>query len=214
MKWRRIPKEQATQPSSGDYSDWKQIIADEGFHQCVYCAIHDANFGGVRNFHVEHYRPKSITRFAILKNDINNLYYSCPICNTFKSNDWPSDDIANLSTHCYPDPSQVDYCDIFELIEINGIITGKYAASKYMVEKMYLNRPQLIMERRINYLRMQEKSIRNHINELIKDINIIPDKDSVILIYNRIIHIQGRFLDLLNALHEISPYRVSDTERK
>ena len=213
MKWKRIPKEHTIQPSSGVYSDWKQIIADEGFHQCVYCAIHDANFGGIRNFHVEHYRPKSIPRFAKLKNDIKNLYYACPICNTFKSNDWPSDMVDDYSSHCYPDPSQVDYCEIFEVSDSDGIIEGKYLASKYIVERVYLNRPQLIMERRIHFLRMQERAIHQSMQELLQTLDSILDKEAILTIYKRVVQIQDRFLELLNALHEISPYRISDTER-
>ena len=62
------PKEKTQQPTKGKYSDWKEILAEEGFNQCVYCAIPDACFGGIRNFHVEHYRPKS--KFKKLENNI------------------------------------------------------------------------------------------------------------------------------------------------
>ena len=59
MEWFKIFKENSVQPKTGKYSDWKEIIADECKHQCVYCALSESRFGGIRNFHVEHYRPKS-----------------------------------------------------------------------------------------------------------------------------------------------------------
>ncbi len=108
MKWKRVPKENCKQPTTGTYSDWKEILAEEGFHQCVYCAIPEPRFGGIRNFHVEHYRPKSLKRFQKLTNDIRNLYFACAICNTFKGDDWPAEPDAQFHSHCFPDPSKTD----------------------------------------------------------------------------------------------------------
>ncbi len=148
MKWKRIPKEKTQQPIKGKYSDWKPILAEEGFHQCVYCAISEAQFGGSRNFHVEHYKPKARPEYKHLINDIRNLFYACAICNTFKGADWPSDPDAEFSKPAYPDPSSICYEELF-LREDCGVINGKYTAAKYMIEKLYLNRPQLILERRL-----------------------------------------------------------------
>lgn len=212
MRWKRIPKEHAVQPSSGQYSDWKQRIADEGFHQCVYCAIHEASFGGIRNFHIEHYRPKS--KFPDLINDIKNLYYACPICNTFKSNDWPSDTTEDFSRHCYSDPSLVDYSDIFDTDRTSGMISGRHPASKYMVERVYLNRPQLIMERRVSYLLKQGHVIRVAIQKLLEQLEDIADTDTISMLRKRVMEIQGRLYDLVHQLHNISPYRIEDIERR
>lgn len=151
MKWKRIPKENAQQPTSGKYSDWKQQLAEEGFHQCVYCALHDATFD-VRNFHVEHYKPKSNRRFRHLENDIKNLFYACPVCNVFKSDSWPCAPKKDHSKEAFPDPSKCDYCDLFEVNESTGEVKGKFVASKFLVIKLHLNRPQLITERRIFYM--------------------------------------------------------------
>lgn len=74
MNWKRIPKENSSQPSTGTYKDWKELLSVEGFHQCVYCSISEAEFGGIRNFHVEHYKPKSLPAFASLVNTYTNLF--------------------------------------------------------------------------------------------------------------------------------------------
>ena len=60
MNWKRVPKEKSNQPAKGTYSDWKVDLSKEGFHQCVYCTITEHSFGGIRNFHVEHFKPKSV----------------------------------------------------------------------------------------------------------------------------------------------------------
>jgi hypothetical protein len=68
MKWKLVPKRGSSQPTTGTYIDWKSLLANEGFHQCVYCALPDAALGGERNFHVEHYKPKSKAKFRHLEN--------------------------------------------------------------------------------------------------------------------------------------------------
>lgn len=141
-----MKKEKSVQPSSGNYRDWKELIASECWNQCVYCAIHERDFGGIRNFHIEHYRPKSL--FPKLIDDIKNLFYACAICNVFKGSDWPDEPSSKFNNPSYPDPSKIDYSDIFKLDADKGEIFGKYTASIYMTEKLYLNRPQLILLRR------------------------------------------------------------------
>ena len=106
MKWIRICNAERSQPSSGSYREWKPQIARDCSHQCVYCAIIEARFGGIRNFHVEHYRPKSRAEFASLENVITNLYYACAICNGFKGADWPATPKSDHSVPAYPDPAE------------------------------------------------------------------------------------------------------------
>jgi hypothetical protein len=150
MKWRRIPKETSTQPKSGKYSDWKHLLAAEGQHQCVYCALHDATFGE-RNFHVEHYKPKSKRRFKHLENVFSNLFYACPVCNIFKSDSWPGEPKNDHSREAYPNPATCDYSDLFEVSPRTGQTNGKFVASRFLIARLHLNREQLVTERRIFY---------------------------------------------------------------
>ena len=146
MNWKRINKEKSKQPDSGVYSDWKEQIAEECFNQCVYCSIHETQFGGIDHYHIEHFRPKSIEKFKHLENDISNLFYSCPICNRFKSNDWPNEP-GDLNTICYPSPAEYDYSELFEISKSTYKVSGKYTSTKYMTERLFFNRAQLIYER-------------------------------------------------------------------
>ena len=145
MNWKLVVKDTKNQPATGSYSDWKEQIAEECFYQCVYCSIHESQFGGINNYHIDHFRPKSFPEFKSLENDICNLFYSCPICNRFKSDDWPAEPDINIIS--YPDPSKINYSDLFVMTD-NYEIFGKYTSSKYLVIRLFLNRAQLIMERR------------------------------------------------------------------
>lgn len=206
MRYRRIPKENATQPQTGSYSDWKPLLAEEGSHQCVYCAISDTSMGGIRNFHVEHYRPKS--RFPDLENIFINLFYACPICNTFKGNDWPAE--PNLEVRCYPDPSTNNYDSLFTIKSPSGEIEGNATASRYMVEKIYLNRGQLILERRLHMLLGRGSALRSEIKQLLEQLSKENKPDFLYRAYS----ILDKILDLMNQLQTIPPYQPQDTERQ
>jgi hypothetical protein len=209
VNWKRIPKEESVQPETGTYKDWKEIIADECNNSCIYCSIHENDFGGIRNFHIEHYRPKSL--FKKLENDIKNLYYACSICNCFKGNDWPNEPSEDFSKIHYPDPSSVDYSDLFDRNQ-NGCLNGVFIASKYLLEKLYLNRPQLLLNRR---------------KQMIKDtLIILIEKNKVLLskiynidnndLYDDVLYSQQIITDLFllrEKLAENRPYEESDLKK-
>lgn len=143
MKWRIVEKDLTQIPKTGSYSNWKPQLADEAKYQCVYCCIHESNFGGIRNFHVEHYKPQS--KFPTLKDAYSNLFYACGVCNIFKSDDWPgelaSDDFSQAG---YPDPSRVDYGQLLKVDRFSGIVSSGSSTGKYLIERLHLNRPHLI----------------------------------------------------------------------
>jgi hypothetical protein len=203
MKWRLIDKSATAQPEKGTYSSWKPILADEGFHQCVYCAISEHSFGGIRNFHVEHYKPKK--RFPELKNAIANLFYACAVCNTFKNDDWPVEPPSDFGLSSYPDPSVIDYSKLFELDASTGTVQGVFVASKYIVERLYLNRPQLIIERRTHTLFDRLVQCRTSIDRLLP----VAQAGDIILL--------AALLSQLVKLHELYrftiPYAADDVTR-
>lgn len=165
MNWKLIVKDKANQPVTGTYTDWKEQIAEECFFQCIYCSINEAQFGGIDHYHIEHYKPKSIKRFKVLENDICNLFYSCPICNRFKSNDWPND-ADDLDIICYPDPSAYNYSELFDISSDDYKVNGKYVSTRYMTERLYLNRPQLLYERRETVLQQRAENVTKAIEAL------------------------------------------------
>lgn len=152
MRWRRIDKASRKQPDAGGYSDWKPDIAECCSYRCVYCGIHESRYGGIDNFHVDHFRPKSIPRFAELRDVITNLYLACAICNRFKSNDWPNDPMPDNSIAAYPDPSDFDYTELFAICTKTFRISGTHVATRYVIERIGLNRTQLLIDRRTDAL--------------------------------------------------------------
>lgn len=169
MNW-KMPRRPRTPPKTGRYSEWKQEIAADCHNQCIYCCIPDSRYGGIDNFHVEHYRPKSL--FGDLENSIGNLYLACAICNRFKSDDWPNEPLPDHSAASYPDPHTCDYSTLFSVESGSFSIAGLYVASRYLVERLYLNRPQLLRERRhaqlLNELTLLKEWFNLHI-KLLKD---------------------------------------------
>lgn len=152
MKWFIIPKDTYPKPATGKYyHDWKEHLSKEGQEQCVYCAIQLSIFGGLRNFHVEHYRPKSIERFKHLEHDYANLFFACSICNGFKGADWRAEPDEKFENSSYPDPSKIDYSQFLKM-DSDFKLYSDHFTGKYVIEKLYLNRPQLILERKSYYL--------------------------------------------------------------
>ncbi|QMU27695.1 HNH endonuclease [Adhaeribacter radiodurans] len=210
LKWKKVHKAPSKQPLTGTYSEWKEQIASECFHQCVYCSIHEAQFGGINNYHIEHYKPQS--KFRHLENDICNLFLACPICNKFKSDDWPCDS-DDLNKVCYPDPSKTNYNSIFEA-NSDFRLVGKFTASRYLITRLFLNRPQLIFERRESVLRYKCSKLIENISSLIQILSDDSDNLSFILdVLRKIDLVKTNILKLDNQRRTIRPYSLLDIRK-
>ena len=208
MNWRLINIDKRLQPASGTYSDWKPQIAEECFFQCVYCSIHESQFGGIINYHIDHFRPAS--KFSHLINDIRNLFYSCPICNRFKSNDWPSEpDLTKIS---YPDPSAIDYNCIFKMGD-DFKLEGLHISSKYLIHRLYLNRSQLIFERRETFLRAKAFALIANIKMLIVEL-AIGDVNEAFALLSQIDTIKNNLLGLEEYRRRIRPFEPKDIQKR
>lgn len=202
MRWRTIDKSQAVQPK-GVYSDWKPALAEEAKHQCVYCCISDAHFGGLRNFHVEHYRPKS--KRKDLEHTYSNLFYACGICNTFKGDDWPDEpgkDDRFEYIH-YPDPSLTNYSHLFSVDVMTAEVSGRNVTAKYLVEKLHLNRAQILRNRKLLILSDQLTGLMDELSEASKAVENLDHCKSLMEFMRQIAEL---FRDLLHAV----PYESAE----
>jgi len=210
MRWRLILKGRT--PTSGrTFKDWKAPLSDEAKHRCVFCCIHEESFGGSRNFHVEHYRPKHL--FGHLIDDYRNLFYSCAICNSFKGVSWPAEPLPDHSIPAFPDPSVYDYSTLLE-VDSDKIVQGIYPASKYLVDRLYLNRPQLVMERREVEIKEQLKALSANLKSLkeslsFKRLNLRQQNSILNLMSDSLLRITA----LQNERSQIRPYQPSDIRR-
>src|SRR5690606_14199733 len=119
-------------------------------------------------------KPKS--KFPSLTNVYSNLYYSCPICNTFKSDDWPNERDFIYSQAFYPNPSIVDYNDIFSIDHESYFVKGKTFTAKFLIEKLFLNRAQLINYRKETFI---NNMIKDERIKLLKNLEIIKKGKTV-----------------------------------
>lgn len=117
------------------YRYYKPYLQDDFNSRCGYCDVVDIRYGGVRNFHIDHFRPKN--PFPHLENDYSNLVYACSYCNGGKSNDWPS----GVETHSvlngmgYIDPCDDDYDNHLQRYE-DGRIRPLTDVGNYMFKKL------------------------------------------------------------------------------
>jgi hypothetical protein len=202
MNWKQIDKSKRVQ-NKGIYSEWKQQISEDCYKQCVYCSIHEAPWGGIDHYHIDHFRPQS--KFKELKNVITNLYYACPICNKFKSGDWKNEP-NDLEIICYPDPSDHNYSDLFELDTNNYTLIGRYVSARYLVNRLYLNRPQLVYQRREYFLTVKAMALikdATNLMEVSGDINLIRQAGKIIASLTQ--HLLMR--------DKISPYKLTEIKK-
>lgn len=205
MKWFLIDKSKTEQPDQGKYADWKEIVREEGRKQCAYCATHEGLFGGLRNFHVEHYRPQK--RFPHLENVIGNLFYSCAICNSFKGYSWPAEPDSKHAVAAFPCPAEVDYSQLIEFTDDYHLKSG-YVAGEFVVERLFLNRPQLVSFRRLSALRSKLKALVSEIPTLLES-----DKEHSPAATAEVMKQQSNVMQLLLELGDIAPYEAGDVKR-
>jgi|SRR5690554_1088779 len=212
MKWTVIDKTLTKRPHTvSEYGKYRPELRLEAKEKCVYCGIHENSLGGSDSFHVEHYKPKS--KFSKLEKEFENLFYACAICNRFKSNDWPIDPNSAHSIPSYPDPKLVNYNTLFDIDE-DGVLHGKYTAAKYMIEKIVLNRPQLINERKERMLRERLNKAITNLPELTSKVLTLERSDERDSILNEYISLSNEMISFQNNEHSISKYGPSEIKRQ
>ena len=199
MKWKLIDKTGTSRPTRGGYRDWKSTLAKEGGYQCVYCCIGENRFGGIRNFHVEHWKPQS--KFEELTNDFDNLFYACGICNVLKSDDWPRDPTSDFNHAYYPAPSAIDYSSFLTTVHETGHVDSATLTGKYIIERLHLNRPQLITARRTHAIVEELKKLKDQLVELTP---VAGDE------IRRLIVLIGNLFDMLYKIWHARPYTRAD----
>lgn len=169
----------------------------------MYCAISESRFGGLRNFHVEHLRPK--VKFPTSENDIRNLYLACAICNVLKCDDWPGEPASDHSLAAYPDPSVVDYNTLFVISPMTYELDSSTVAGKYVIERILLNRAQLILERRLAMMLQLLDEFEAWVDASLKDMTTAEMKATV--------KVLRAISNVKTAVLKARPYRDADTKR-
>lgn len=134
------------------YARYKEEIASDCQRRCVYCDVHEDEVGGTEAMQLDHFRPYSLSGFAHLENDPNNLHYGCGRCNRWKSDKWPA--LGTSGTHDgtdgFIDPFAEDRLKYFK-VHTDGRIEPVNPPARYMIKLLHLEREFLrkVRQRRL-----------------------------------------------------------------
>jgi uncharacterized protein (TIGR02646 family) len=164
------PKRSYNGPELSSYRKYKKQLQEDFNQRCGYTDCPDFWFGGVTNFQIDHFKPKS--KFPALTTHYPNLVYSCAFVNRAKSNDFDE--------KMYLDPCEVDYNKHFSRDENGNIfpVPGSPAA-QYMYKKMklYLKRYGIIWM----LTTLQEKM--QILSDAIKKVKHEPNRQKLVALY-------------------------------
>ena len=136
------------------YSYYREHIAADCQHRCVYCDAHANEVGGSEAMQLDHFRPESFEEFVALINEPLNLHYACGRCNLLKSNHWPArcTDGTHNGRDGFIDPFVEDRLHYFKMAT-NGEISALKSPARYMIRLLRLDREFLRKLRQIRQLR-------------------------------------------------------------
>ena len=140
------PHERRHGPSGyADYTAYKQWLRDEFQFRCVFC-LHRETWGkdGWRDFEIDHIKAQACGGTDLYE----NLQYVCGQCNSHKK-------IVLL-----PDPCTTAYHELY-VFESSGKAKGLTMLGKKCVEKLQLNKPDLVRFRK-KILRLLERLKKAH----------------------------------------------------
>lgn len=206
--WRIINKEHDYRPIEGTYEDWKPHLRRESECRCVYCTLHDSRFGGQRNFHVEHFKPKTNKKFpafAALENNYDNLFYACAVCNTFKSNSWFDVTEGDWTAKHFPDPSKYDYCNFFEIND-DFLIIGTNLVGKFLVARFHLNRAHLVRERKLSVQFSKNEKTIDRLDRMFGEILLLGVDENILRLYQEYNERKTAYIKLFGHLLQNSTY--------
>ena len=210
MRWPVLAGKVRVQPTNGGYVDWKAQVADDCEHRCVFCSLHESEYGGIGNFHIDHFRPKK--KFGILRDNIGNLHLSCAICNRFKSDDWPGDPAIDHSLPTYIDPAAADYNTLLTVDQRSFRVSAQVVAGKYTIERLYLNRPQMIRYWRLRFLSRRISEMEDFALQALNAAHVTQSQEAImaaIKITEETIRISKAF----RLANELPPYVFGETSR-
>lgn len=151
----------ANPPTYDRYPQYRGYLRSATQYACAYCTITESENPGA-TFNIEHFRPEAL--FPSLKSTCQNLRYSCPRCNSYKSKHWIPRENGCIR-NCEKCDQKVCKDNIERFIDVlaenpatmlylgDDNILYAYSGSKpadYTIKYLRLNREQLI---KLRYVR-------------------------------------------------------------
>lgn len=169
-------------PVHRTYSSYRDYLRTMSNFSCSYCTIRENESPGA-TFQIDHFKPKIY--FPQLITSCNNLRYSCPRCNSYKSNIWISE-INGCNRKCEDCTNKVCLQNVERFIDSlienpeefitlgeNSLLyaINNYNPAVYTIKYLRLNRSQLVKLRHIrNFLDSWEKEL---VERKVTTINLI-----------------------------------------
>ncbi len=143
----RFTRRQAP-PKFATYRSYKPYLRLDFEQRCAYCEFKEIMVGTSRNFVVEHFQPRCVA--PDLECEYSNLYYACNVCNSFKSDHWPSD-VELRAGFYFVDPCNSTPYREHYLERDDGVLFPITRAGLYTSSHLQLNREQLVALRRLQF---------------------------------------------------------------
>jgi hypothetical protein len=116
--------------------------------RCAYCGVTEASVGA--ELEIDHFVPLS----AGGSDHVDNLVYACTVCNRFKSDYATGADAPDGLRLLHPG---IDAMDLHLVETESGRMSGLTPRGWFHVQRLHLNRPQLVEMRKNRRLELSEK---------------------------------------------------------
>lgn len=116
------------------YNQYLNELSEDFHHICGYCGKSEAVT--TKGFEIDHFVPQTVS--AELKDEYQNLVYSCFTCNRKKGSKWPTCDpaVKNNGTVGFVDPVSDEYDDHL-MRDDSGKIVYKTQLGKYLCNDVF-----------------------------------------------------------------------------
>ncbi len=121
----------------------REQVAAEAQYRCGYCLTAEAIVGTPMEF--DHIIPESLGGLS----EVENLWLACPLCNAHKSNRIMALDPNTGERARLFDPRHQVWLEHFQWAPSGDRIIGRTSVGRATVTALHLNRPSLVMARRL-----------------------------------------------------------------
>lgn len=121
----------------------RRRVAEQARHRCGYCLTQEVVIGGPME--LDHLVPRSLGG----PTTEGNLWLACSLCNDHKNNRFLIvDPVTGTNVRIF-DPRRQEWAEHFAWSEGATRIDGKTATGRATVAALHLNRPSLVLARRL-----------------------------------------------------------------
>ena len=167
-------------------ADMRQQVRQRAGCACEFCGVTEES--AASELTIDHYQPQAKGG----GDDLDNLVYSCPKCNSYKSDYWSVDNQPALWN------PRIDPATLHFIEAEDGLLHPLTATGRLTIERLRLNRPPLVNNRRQRAQRANELVLLQRYNELALLLENVNNEMSLLMEEQRALLKEQR--DLLRLL--------------